>query len=428
MSPVPCTRSCCPPPAAGRCWTRSRRRWTAPARPSCRSTRPCPRPGWTRCSTRFAPAAVETPDGSNGARVGRPDAPAAPGVAAGHGRGHRHLRLHRPAQGRGADRGRPAGLGRASRWPGSARRPGQRWLCCLPAFHIAGLQVLIRSLLAGTVPVVTTRLDPGVAGRERMRRTCRWCRPSYAGCWTPARPDRRSSTILLGGRRGSAGAAGRRPGGRRPGRHHLRDDRDLRRMRVRRYAAGWRAVDSAPAGRIQDRRAGAVLRLPAAPGPDRAGAVTAGWFATSDLGSVGAVRRADRPGPGRRRDQHRRREGGRRPRSRQRWDCTGGAGGRVVGAPDPEWGEAVTAVIVPADPSAPPRPADSARTFGTGCRSTRLRRPCAGPEIPLLPSGKPDREALRGLGVAEAQDAPEAGMSAGARLAAREQIGRAERY
>ncbi|HEY2688168.1 MAG TPA: AMP-binding protein, partial [Streptosporangiaceae bacterium] len=28
-------------------------------------------------------------------------------------------------------------------------RPGERWLCCLPAFHIAGIQVLVRSLLAG---------------------------------------------------------------------------------------------------------------------------------------------------------------------------------------------------------------------------------------------------------------------------------------
>jgi O-succinylbenzoic acid--CoA ligase len=33
-------------------------------------------------------------------------------------------------------------------------RPGDRWLCCLPASHVAGLQVLVRSLVSGTDPVV----------------------------------------------------------------------------------------------------------------------------------------------------------------------------------------------------------------------------------------------------------------------------------
>jgi o-succinylbenzoate---CoA ligase len=34
--------------------------------------------------------------------------------------------------------------------------PGQRWLCCLPVSHVAGLQVLVRSLLAGAEPAVLT--------------------------------------------------------------------------------------------------------------------------------------------------------------------------------------------------------------------------------------------------------------------------------
>ncbi len=38
-------------------------------------------------------------------------------------------------------------------------RPGERWLCCLPASYIAGLQVLVRSLVSGTDPVLADRAD-----------------------------------------------------------------------------------------------------------------------------------------------------------------------------------------------------------------------------------------------------------------------------
>src|ERR1700742_2708885 len=38
-------------------------------------------------------------------------------------------------------------------------RPGERWLCCLPASHIAGIQVLVRSLVSGTEPVLAERAD-----------------------------------------------------------------------------------------------------------------------------------------------------------------------------------------------------------------------------------------------------------------------------
>jgi O-succinylbenzoic acid--CoA ligase len=43
-------------------------------------------------------------------------------------------------------------------------RAGDTWLSCLPPSHIAGLQVFIRSLLAGTAPVVRERLDGAAAG------------------------------------------------------------------------------------------------------------------------------------------------------------------------------------------------------------------------------------------------------------------------
>jgi O-succinylbenzoic acid--CoA ligase len=41
-------------------------------------------------------------------------------------------------------------------------RPGERWLCCLPTFHIAGLGILVRSLVSGTDPVLVARADPDV--------------------------------------------------------------------------------------------------------------------------------------------------------------------------------------------------------------------------------------------------------------------------
>jgi O-succinylbenzoic acid--CoA ligase len=69
----------------------------------------------------------------------------------------------------------------------------------------------------------------------------------------------------------------------------------------------------------------------------------------------------------------------------------------VVGRPDPEWGERVTAVVVPADPDVPPE-------LGVLRAHVRLTLPAsAAPgelvlvdELPLLPSGKPDLRALRG--------------------------------
>jgi len=56
-------------------------------------------------------------------------------------------------------------------------------------------------------------------------------------------------------------------------------------------------------------------------------------------------------------------------------------------------------VVVPADPSAPPRLADIRAHVRD--RLPRWAAPAAlllVPEIPLLPSGKPDRAALRGAG------------------------------
>ena len=53
-----------------------------------------------------------------------------------------------------------ASLGRIGAGP--AGGPGRRWLCCLPPFHVAGLQVLVRSLIGGTEPGVTDGVDAAI--------------------------------------------------------------------------------------------------------------------------------------------------------------------------------------------------------------------------------------------------------------------------
>ena len=57
-----------------------------------------------------------------------------------------------------------------------ARLDGQagRWLCCLPVHHISGLGVLVRSLVAGTTPVVTDRAGAAdIASAVALRPPCR---------------------------------------------------------------------------------------------------------------------------------------------------------------------------------------------------------------------------------------------------------------
>src|SRR5262249_5667099 len=97
-------------------------------------------------------------------------------------------------------------------------RPGERWLCCLPGFHVAGIQVLVRSLLAGAGPVVVTgRLDPGVLAASGCAHVA--VVPTQLRRLVDAGADLAAlSTILLGGAAvppgllGDAPAAGGRGG------------------------------------------------------------------------------------------------------------------------------------------------------------------------------------------------------------------------
>ncbi len=87
----------------------------------------------------------------------------------------------------------------------------------------------------------------------------------------------------------------------------------------------------------------------------------------------------------------------------------------VVGVPDPDWGERVTAIVVPADPASPPS-LDELRSH------VRERLPrYAAPQalvcvarLPMLASGKPDRIALRSVAAGAAAGAGAApGVAAG---------------
>src|SRR5271166_1375024 len=79
--------------------------------------------------------------------------------------------------------------------------PGERWLCCLPVTHVAGLQVLVRSLVSGTEPVLAEHADAEtVAGSgcayvslvpTQLHRLL-----SGSG---PAKPLAGYSSVLLGG-------------------------------------------------------------------------------------------------------------------------------------------------------------------------------------------------------------------------------------
>ncbi len=131
---------------------------------------------------------------------------------------------------------------------------------------------------------------------------------------------------------------------------------------------------------------------------ESAAALDGGWFVSSDLGRVDGSGRLTVRG----RADDLINTGGEKVVAAEVEAALAGCPGVrevvVVGMADAQWGERVTAVVVPADATAPP---------GLDLLRARVRARLPGyaapralllvPEIPLLPSGKPDREALRGL-------------------------------
>jgi o-succinylbenzoate---CoA ligase len=298
--------------------------------------------------------------------------------------------------------------------------PGQRWLCCLPTFHIAGIGVLVRSLLAGTVPVVADRLDAGALAASGCAHVS--LVPTQLRRMLDAGADLAAlSTILLGGAAIPAGL--------------LDEARAAGARVITSYGMSETCggcvyngmpldevqVDIGPGHRI--RVAGPVLFSGYRLRPDLSAQARDGrWFVTSDLGSIGPS--GELLVRGRADDVIN--TGGEKVVAAEveaaLVTCAGVRAVAVVGRPDREWGEAVTAFVVPADPLSPPDLPDIRE-------AVRQRLPAHAvpavlmlvPDLPMLPSGKPDREALRARAVTAA---PLPISPSGARqMGAREQHG-----
>jgi O-succinylbenzoic acid--CoA ligase len=341
----------------------------------------------------FAPAAIETPDGTTRLRPGGPPAAPRPGV--------------RPEVAAviatSGSTGQPKGTElSAAALLASARaslrrigaRPGERWLCCLPTSHVAGIGVLVRSLVAGAAPAVTGRLAAGTLAASG----CAYVSlvPTQLRRLVDAGADLSPmQAILLGGAAIPDGllAAASAAGGRVITTYGMSE------------TCGGCVYDGAPLDGVSVetdddgliRIAGPVLFSGYRLRPDLTARARDGrWFVTSDLGSISA-------------------SGGLLVRGRADdvivtggenvvaaevaaalGTCPGVREVVVVGRPDREWGEVVTAVVVPADPARPPT-LDALRAHARGPLPRRAapRELVLVAGIPLLRSGKPDLMQLR---------------------------------
>jgi o-succinylbenzoate---CoA ligase len=348
-------------------------------------------------------------------------------------------------------------------------RDGERWLCCLPVSHVAGLQVLVRSLLSGTEPVVEaeataravgdaadrgcahvsivpTQLVRLLADEEGTTQLARYKSVLVGGAAAGAAAlDQAQAAginvvttygmsetcggcvydgVPLDGVEVRAGADGRLriAGPVLMNRYHGRPDLTATVLEDRALedsvpddspledsvpddsptedsALEDSVPDDSP---LEDTVLEDTGSKPTAlkdtaqeyPGPDGVG-LSGTEFVTSDLGFVADGRvvvrgRADdviitgghKVVPG--------------EVAAALSDCPGVREVVVIGRPDPEWGERVTAVVVPSDPADPP----GLELLRTHVRTKLPRYACPSEvvlaeAIPVLPSGKPDLAALK---------------------------------
>jgi o-succinylbenzoate---CoA ligase len=273
--------------------------------------------------------------------------------------------------------------------------PQRRWLCCLPTFHISGLGVLVRALLTGTDPVIVTAVSQQVLAASDC---------AYVSL-VPTQLRR-----LLDAGTGPGQVQAVLLGGAAPGDTLLADARTAGWPVITTYGmsetSGGCVYDAVPLDGVQVRITDGMVEI-AGPTlftcylrqPELTASVLAdGWFRTADLGRwlpgdrLGIRGRAD--------DVIN--TGGEKVVPGEVEAALGTAPGVadvvVVGLPDPEWGEAVTAIVIPANPANPPDLAllrSNVRAVMSAYAAPK--RVVLVSQFPLLPSGKPDRVAVRKL-------------------------------
>lgn len=265
---------------------------------------------------------------------------------------------------------------------------GERWLCCLPPSHVSGLQVLVRSMLSDSEPIIHERFEPRAvleSGASHVSLV-----PTQLHRLVSMTADLSVfRTILLGG-------AAPRPG-------LLAEARALGARVVTTYGmsetCGGCVYDGRPLYKVDLKIGDEGRILVSGPvlfsgyrfGPPFDG----GWFTTSDLGELSGGRlrvlgRAD--------DVIN--TGGEKVVAAAVAAVLGGhpevADVAVVGLPDAEWGQIVAAFVVPADPGRAPT-LQQLRAYTTD----RLPAYAAPRELrilsalPLLANGKTDMTRLR---------------------------------
>jgi O-succinylbenzoic acid--CoA ligase len=294
-------------------------------------------------------------------------------------------------------------------------RPGERWLCCLPATHVAGLQVLVRSLVSGSEPVLAERADAETVAGSGCAHGSLVPTQLQRLLLGPVVPLAGFSSVLLGGAAAPASlldaarAAGvpvvttygmtETCGG------CVYDGVPLDGVRV---AIHGDDDDSPAGGRIwiggpvlfSGYRSGGYggAGSPPVTGGSRGVAPPDGvrWFRTGDLGRLDSSGRLVVRG----RADDVINTGGHKvvpgEVTAALQTCPGVRDVAVLGQPDPEWGERVIAVVVPADPADPP----ALELLRLHVRE-RLPRYAAPSRVvmvdavPMLPSGKHDIVRLR---------------------------------
>jgi O-succinylbenzoic acid--CoA ligase len=275
-------------------------------------------------------------------------------------------------------------------------RPGERWLLCLPPSHVAGLQVLVRSLISGTERTVAP-----AATADAL---------AASGCAHVSLVPTQLVRLLdePGGVAALAGFSSVLVGGAAAGAAVLDRARAVGVNAVTTYGmsetCGGCVYDGVPLDGVRVRSdeegrlriSGPVLLNRYFGRPDlTAAALVDGEFVTSDLGRVegGEVVVRGRADDVINTGGHKVIPG---EVAAALSSCPGVREVVVVGRPDPEWGERVTAVVVPADPSDPPG-LELLRIHvrGTLPRYASPSEVVLTEAIPVLPSGKPDLAALK---------------------------------